>query len=204
MNRMLNSRRPRPDGERQSFCANRVATLVARLATNHHTPADWRPTMLKERMKSVPKKSVSKRGSERRKLKAKKRTERKRTELAPAPADQLAAPSYRARYTPIGEIKVDLGTRGPVIPEMVETLVTSIPVEGLLIPIMVKKEGDDIKLVSGLQRLEAMRILGWQEVLASSSKAARTSQSVCKSLKTLSGKSSRSCRRPTRLRNGST
>jgi ParB-like chromosome segregation protein Spo0J len=47
---------------------------------------------------------------------------------------------------------------------MVETLVTAIPVDGLRVPLTVRKVGDTTELVSGLQRLEALKILKWKEV----------------------------------------
>jgi ParB family transcriptional regulator, chromosome partitioning protein len=47
---------------------------------------------------------------------------------------------------------------------MVETLVTSIRVEGLRSALWVIKVEDETELVSGLQRLEALKVLKWKEV----------------------------------------
>jgi ParB-like chromosome segregation protein Spo0J len=113
------------------------------------------------------KKPLSKHHSkERRKLKAPSLSTRKAVAQAPAPAAavQLAVPSYKAVYVPIDDIKVDLEKRRPVIPKMVETLRTSISVEGLRSPLWVIKVEDETVLVSGLQRLEAMKVLKWKEV----------------------------------------
>jgi ParB-like chromosome segregation protein Spo0J len=83
---------------------------------------------------------------------------------APVPAAQLAAPSYNVSWTKINPIKVDLSNRRPVIPSMVKTLVKSIPKEGLRIPLIVRLCDGVAHLVAGVQRLEAMKILKWEEV----------------------------------------
>ena len=91
-------------------------------------------------------------------------SERTPVKHMPEPAHQLAAPSYRADYLPIDDIKVDLTNRRPVIPAMVKTLVDSIPKEGLRIPLIVRLLDGVAHLVAGLQRLEALKILKWKEV----------------------------------------
>jgi ParB-like chromosome segregation protein Spo0J len=121
-----------------------------------------KPTVIKGEKKFHGKQK----SAERRKLKAPSLSTRKAVAqtAAPAAAVQLAVPSYKAEYIPIDDIKVDLGNRRPVIPKMVETLVTSIRVEGLRSPLWVIKVEDETVLVSGLQRLEAMKVLKWKEV----------------------------------------
>ena len=48
------------------------------------------------------------------------------------PAAELAAPSYRVTWIPLGEIKVDIATRcRSVLPGVVETLVGGIAKDGL-------------------------------------------------------------------------
>jgi ParB-like chromosome segregation protein Spo0J len=113
--------------------------------------------------KNSPRKQVS---HERRKRKATNPSTRKAVTKAPAPvpAGQLPLPSYKAVYVPIDDINVDLEKRRPVIPKMVETLVTSIRVEGLRSALWVIKVEDETVLVSGLQRLEALKVLKWKEV----------------------------------------
>jgi ParB-like chromosome segregation protein Spo0J len=103
---------------------------------------------------------------DRRKPKATNPSVRKAVEKAPAPAptDQLAAPSYNVSWFGINAIKVDSANRRPVIPNMVKTLVHSIPKEGLRIPLIVRLLNGVAHLVAGLQRLEALKILGWEEV----------------------------------------
>jgi hypothetical protein len=83
---------------------------------------------------------------------------------ARAVADQLEAPSYKVSWVAINTITVDIANRRPVIPKMVETLVTSIPKAGLRIPLMVRLHNGVTHLVAGLQRLEALKVLKWEEV----------------------------------------
>jgi ParB-like chromosome segregation protein Spo0J len=103
---------------------------------------------------------------DRRKPKATNPSTRKAVTKAPAPmpADQLAVPSYKVVYRPIDEIKVDLEKRRPVIPSMVAILVKSIPKDGLRFPLIVRLLHGVAHLVAGLQRLEALKILQWEEV----------------------------------------
>ena len=76
----------------------------------------------------------------------------------------MAAPSYNVSWIGINAIKVDLANRRPVIPNMVKTLVHSIPKEGLRIPLIVRLLNGVAHLSAGLQRLEALKILKWEEV----------------------------------------
>jgi ParB family chromosome partitioning protein len=101
--------------------------------------------------------------SERRK-KATKDSVRTAVGETPVLANQLAAPSYKVSYVAINAINVNFTNRRAVIPKLVETLVRAIPVDGLRIPLSVSKVGDATELVSGLQRLEALKILDWKEV----------------------------------------
>lgn len=60
----------------------------------------------------------------------------------------------------IAEIYVPTARRKTLEPDKVQALAESIMEEGLQMPIMVRRDGDRLVLVEGLQRLEACRALG--------------------------------------------
>ena len=64
---------------------------------------------------------------------------------------------------PIDTIKVNIGKRRPIIPGIVKTLVTGTPKDGLRTPLTVRLLGGVAHLVTGFQRLEALKALGWEE-----------------------------------------
>jgi ParB-like chromosome segregation protein Spo0J len=77
----------------------------------------------------------------------------------------LPAPSYKVIWIPPDDIKVDLASRcRPVMPRVVESFVDSIPKDGLRTPLTVRYIDGVAHLATGLQRLEAVKILGWSEV----------------------------------------
>ena len=66
----------------------------------------------------------------------------------------------------INEIYVPAKRRREIKPEVVEELAESILEEGLKVPISVRQDGERYVLVSGLQRLEAMKALGEETITA--------------------------------------
>ena len=66
----------------------------------------------------------------------------------------------------IDEIYVPAKRRREIKPEVVEELAESILEEGLKVPISVRQDGERYVLVSGLQRLEAMKALGEETITA--------------------------------------
>jgi ParB-like chromosome segregation protein Spo0J len=106
-------------------------------------------------------KSKNRKLEEKKKKKAKSQTE---TPTA-SPDVALAAPSYKATWIPPDKIMVDIAKRcRPVIPGVVKTLVDGIPKDGLRIPLTVRWLDGVAHLVAGLQRLEALKTLEWDEV----------------------------------------
>ena len=77
---------------------------------------------------------------------------------------ELPAPSYKVIWLPIGSIKVDVANRRPIIPGVVKDLVTAIPKDGLRTPLTVRLLNGVAHLITGFQRLEALKILKWDEV----------------------------------------
>jgi ParB-like chromosome segregation protein Spo0J len=76
---------------------------------------------------------------------------------------ELPASSYKVIWIPIDTIKVDIANRRPIIPGVVKTLVAGIPEDGLRTPITVRLRNGVAHLIAGFQRLEALKILGWDE-----------------------------------------
>ncbi|MEE8188763.1 MAG: ParB N-terminal domain-containing protein [Kiloniellales bacterium] len=66
----------------------------------------------------------------------------------------------------IDEIYVPAKRRREIKPEVVEELAESILEEGLKVPISVRRDSERYVLVSGLQRLEAMKALGEEAITA--------------------------------------
>jgi hypothetical protein len=99
---------------------------------------------------------------ERKLVKKKKKVDAKSAAETKA-AVELPAPSYRVTWIPIDTIKVDIANRRPIIPGIVKTLVTGIPKDGLRTPLTVRLLNGVAHLVTGFQRLEALRALGWGE-----------------------------------------
>ena len=66
----------------------------------------------------------------------------------------------------IDEIYVPAKRRREIKPEVVEELAESILEEGLKVPISVRQDSERYVLVSGLQRLEAMKALGEETITA--------------------------------------
>jgi ParB/RepB/Spo0J family partition protein len=87
---------------------------------------------------------------------------------SPAPQPATKASRSKTRVTtsmiPLHEIKV-ASDRGPLNEEKVAELVASIGQNGLLQPPVVRRPAEDWWLVAGAHRLEALRHLGWKEVL---------------------------------------
>ena len=67
---------------------------------------------------------------------------------------------------PIDEIYLPAKRRAEIDPARVEALAESILEEGLQVPISVRKGKGRYVLVAGLQRLEAMKALGEETVIA--------------------------------------
>ncbi len=67
---------------------------------------------------------------------------------------------------PIGEIYVPTKRRAEIKDDVVEALAENIMVEGLHVPISVRRGNNRYVLVSGLQRLEACRALGEDTILS--------------------------------------
>ncbi len=80
------------------------------------------------------------------------------------PGVELPAPSYKVIWLPIGSIKVDVANRRPIIPGVVKDLVAAIPKDGLRTPLTVRLLNGVAHLITGFQRLEALKILKWDEV----------------------------------------
>jgi hypothetical protein len=76
---------------------------------------------------------------------------------------ELPTPSYKVIWIPIDTIKVDIANRRPIIPRVVNTLVDGIHKDGLRTPITVRLLGGVAHLIAGFQRLEALKILGWEK-----------------------------------------
>jgi ParB-like chromosome segregation protein Spo0J len=100
--------------------------------------------------------------------KPKKRSEQKaagKSTNRRKPGVQLPAPSYKVIWIPPDDINVDLTSRcRPVMPRVVESLVDCIAKDGLRTPITISLLNGVAHLGVGLQRLEALKILGWSEV----------------------------------------
>jgi hypothetical protein len=106
-------------------------------------------------------KSKNRKLDEKKKKKAKSQTKARTA----SPDVELAAPSYKVTWIPPDEIMVDIAKRcRPVIPSVVKTLVDGIPKDGLRIPLTIRWLDGVAHLVAGLQRLEALKTLEWDEV----------------------------------------
>jgi ParB-like chromosome segregation protein Spo0J len=75
----------------------------------------------------------------------------------------LALPSYKTRDIRIDKIKV-VGERRALDPGAVRQLADSMDGVGLHTPISVRRKNDSTRLVAGLHRLEAAKLLGWQTI----------------------------------------
>jgi ParB/RepB/Spo0J family partition protein len=120
--------------------------------------------MTHERRWITPKKSKGKKASHERRKKVTNPSARKAVGKDPGPADQTTAPSYVVREYAVDAIKVDVAKRRPVNPKTVKGLVESIKAIGLRTPLMVRLVNSVPHLVVGLQRLEAVKALGWKTV----------------------------------------
>jgi ParB-like chromosome segregation protein Spo0J len=120
-------------------------------------PPGWRNLR-----KNSPRKQVSR---DRRKRNAKNPSVRKAVAKAPAPApvNQMTAPSYKVHDIAIDSIRVP-DTLNKVNPENVERLVESIGMIGLRTPITIRPLESGPQLAVGLDRLEAAKILGWKTI----------------------------------------
>jgi ParB-like nuclease domain len=93
--------------------------------------------------------------------KAKSKKAKSKSASPPVSPDvELPAPSYKVTWIPIDTIKVDVANRRPIIPGVVKTLVAGIPKDGLRTPLTVRLVGGVAHLITGFQRLEALKILG--------------------------------------------
>ncbi len=76
---------------------------------------------------------------------------------------QLLVPSYKTRDIRINKIKV-IGERRALDSEAVRNLADSIRKLGLRTPITVRRKNGTTRLVTGLHRLEAAKMLGWRTI----------------------------------------
>jgi ParB-like chromosome segregation protein Spo0J len=120
--------------------------------------------MSQERGWIIAKKSDRKKTKHDRRKKATNLSAREAVGKGPAPADQRTAPSYKVRDYAVDAIKVDVSKRRPVNPTTVKNLVTSVSAIGLRTPLTIRVVGGVRHLVAGLQRLEAVKALGWKTV----------------------------------------
>jgi ParB-like chromosome segregation protein Spo0J len=95
--------------------------------------------------------------------KAKKTCTADDAKQARAPAFKNCAPSYKVHNIDIDTIKV-VDPHRTVNPEKVQRLVDSIRALGLRTPLTVRPLKSGLRLVAGLHRLEALKILGWKTV----------------------------------------
>jgi ParB-like chromosome segregation protein Spo0J len=113
-----------------------------------------------------PSKKKGDASSDRRK-KPKNRSEQKAVSKSTSrrkPDVELPAPSYKVIWIAPHNINVDVASRRPVIPAVVKDLVAEIPRDGLRTPLTIIMLNGVANLVTGFQRLEALKILGWSEV----------------------------------------
>jgi hypothetical protein len=119
----------------------------------------------KAKAKKAKAKKAKAKKAKAKKVKAKKAKAKKAKAAATKLALELAAPSYKVIWISPDDIKVGLATRcRPVMPRVVESLVDCIGKDGLRTPITISLLNGVAHLRAGLQRLEALKILGWSEV----------------------------------------
>jgi ParB-like chromosome segregation protein Spo0J len=100
-----------------------------------------------------------------RRKKAKHRSGPKPVSKPTPPPSAVTAPSFKVRWIRPDDISVNLATRcRPVMPGLVKTFVQEIPTDGLRTPLTITWRDGVAHLVAGLQRLEALILLGWKEV----------------------------------------
>jgi ParB-like chromosome segregation protein Spo0J len=133
------------------------------LPSDDHDDAGWDESPEPMTHESTEVKSKSKK-TKSKKTKSKK-TKSKSASPTASPDFELPGPSYKVIWIPPDDIKVDLTSRcRPVMPRVVESFVDSIPKDGLRTPITISLLNGVAHLAAGLQRLEALKILGWSEV----------------------------------------
>jgi hypothetical protein len=113
--------------------------------------------------KTKSKKTKSKKAKSKKAKSKKAKSKPKSGSPTASPRVVLKAPSYKVIWIPIDTIKVDIANRRPIIPGIVKTLVTGIPKDGLRTPLTVRLLNGVANLVTGFQRLEALKVLGWKE-----------------------------------------
>jgi ParB-like chromosome segregation protein Spo0J len=122
-------------------------------------PTTDEPTEVKSKSKKAKSKKTKSKKAEAKKSKSKSKS----ASPTVSPAVKAKGPSYKVTLIPIDTIKVNIGKRRPIIPGIVKTLVTGIPKDGLRTPLTVRLLGGVAHLVTGFQRLEALKALGWEE-----------------------------------------